>query len=135
MSSMVSNEDLLREIERLRTENEVLRLQVQTAKRSERPPYDATKLLNIPEFENVFWAKSGEGRIYPINAHWRSALSSIARALLFPQYTTLSRVRNKYARCTDLKEEEYIEYIEFLDNVFAYLAAQAYTQRVKEGNK
>lgn len=131
---MVSNAELLREIERLKAENEALRSQPRIATRDTRKPYDHGKLVQIPEFENVFWQKGENGSVYLINRHWVSALGAIIRALLFPQYTEISRVRNKYARCMDLNEDEYLKYLDLMDYILGYLAAQAYTWRVKEDN-
>ena len=134
MSSMASNEDLLREIEQLKAENAALRSQIPQIVKAMREPYSQAKLTRIPEFENVFWQRSESGSVYLINRQWLSALGSIIRALLFPQYTDLSYQRNKYARCTDLNDDEYRKYNELMDYVLGYLAAQAYTQRVKEDN-
>ena len=127
---MIDNEELLREIERLEAENKSLRLQTQVEKRTRRPTYNHDKLTRIPEFEDIFWRRGDDGSKYLINEQWVIALGTMARATLFPQYTgpyitKRGELTIRYAKCIDLSSKEYLQYIEFLDDVFAHLAARA----------
>lgn len=129
---MIDNEELLREIERLEAENKSLRLQTQVEKRTMRPTYNHDKLMRIPEFENIFWRRYDDGSKYLINEQWVIALGTMARATLFPQYTgpyitKRGELTIRYAKCIDLSSKEYLQYIEFLDDIFAHLAARAST--------
>lgn len=131
---MASNEELLREIALLKAENQMLR--THRVVLSNRPTYDTAKLMQIPEFENVFWEVKDDGCAHLIHMQWVSILGTIARSILFPQYAELlpDHRRVRRALCTDLSENEYLQYIEFLDDVFAYIAARASTVR-KGANK
>ena len=129
---MVDNEELLREIERLEAENKSLKLQTQVEKRTRRPTYNHDKLTRIPEFEDIFWRRDDDGNKYLINERWVISLGAIARAALFPQYTGLYITKRgeltiRYAKCIDLSSKEYLQYIEFLDDIFAHIAARAST--------
>lgn len=130
---MASNEELLREIALLKAENQMLR--THRVMYSDRPIYDTAKLMQIPEFENVFWEVKDDGCAHFIHTQWVSMLGTIARSILFPQYAELlpDHRRIRRALCTDLSENEYRQYTEFLDDVFTYIVARASTVRKEAG--
>lgn len=146
MSSMSSNEDLLREIEQLKAKNEALAAKLASfEKGASRFVYDINVLNKYPALKGSFYTLQSYGACG--NDELLSKLGAIVRNALFAdeKVTSQRRTRNRgeikkveiIPRLSDISDMQYSYYLKALNSIFKVVSDTVieYRDVRKEANK